>query len=261
MDEAGYDRLATDVRALLGIDLRQYKPAQVWRRVNSFAVARGFADADMMVVAARTDASLREAFRDMLTINVSEFFRNPEIWARLASQHLPTILRAGQVARIWSAGCSVGFEPYTIGMLAAEGFPRADYRIVATDLDPVALNQAQAGRYREDQMLGVSGARRARFFRPAPDGRQEIVRELKASIRFQRHDLLADRYEPGFDLIVCRNVVIYFTEDAKREIFARFTAALRPGGILLIGATESINQPRDVGLLALGAGFYQRAPA
>ena len=261
VDEAGYARLAADVRALLGMDLTQYKAAQVWRRVNSFATGRGFAGADDLLAAARADAGLRDAFRDMLTINVSEFFRNPEVWDALAANYLPAILRPGQPARIWSAGCSIGFEPYTIGMLAREGFAQAGYRMLATDLDVVALAQAQAGRYREDQMAGLSEARRTRFFRQAPDGRFEVGPELKAPVAFRRHDLLADRYETGFDLVVCRNVVIYFTEDAKREIFARFAASLRPGGTLLIGATESINQARSSGLIAHGAGFYEKAGA
>jgi chemotaxis protein methyltransferase CheR len=261
VDESGYARLAVDVKALLGMDLTQYKPAQVWRRVNSFASAHGYKGSDDLLAAARTDRALRDDFRDMLTINVSEFFRNPEVWDRLAAQYLGSIMKAGRQARIWSAGCSIGYEPYTLGMLAREGFPQAGYRTVATDLDTVALAAAQAGRYREEQMLGISAVRRARFFSQVADGRWEVQPDLKSPITFRRHDLLADSYETGLDLIVCRNVVIYFTEDAKRDIFARFAASLRPGGILLIGSTESINQPRSAGLNALGAGFYAKAGA
>ena len=226
--------------------------------MNSFASARGYAGPDVLLDACKADPVLRDAFRDMLTINVSEFFRNAEIWERLAREYLPGILRPGAQARIWSAGCSVGFEPYTIAMLAKEGFPQAGYKTVATDLDSVALAQAQSARYRDEQMLGVSPARRQRFFRQAPDGRWEVLPELKTPITFKRHDLLADRYETAFDLVVCRNVVIYFTEDAKRLIFERFAQSLRPGGILLIGATEAINAPRAIGLTARGGGFYER---
>ena len=118
LDAIAYERMARAVRTLLGIDLNQYKPAQVWRRVNGFASARGLADADALVTRAREDPALRQAFLDMLTINVSEFFRNPEAWEALATRHLQPMLQGRLPIRIWSAGCSLGYEPLTIAMLA-----------------------------------------------------------------------------------------------------------------------------------------------
>jgi chemotaxis protein methyltransferase CheR len=257
LDQQAYDRMARDVRSLLGIDLTQYKPAQVWRRVNGFATAKGLADADALVARVRMDADLRQAFLDMLTINVSEFFRNPEAWEVLVEQHLKPMLLGQPTVRIWSAGCSLGYEPFTIAMLAREIAPQKPIYILATDLDDTILSRAKKGIYTEPQMAGVSPARRTRFFRTV-DSNWEVKPELAALITWRRHDLLRDPYEHPFDIICCRNVVIYFTEPAKAELYQRFSEALRPGGLLFLGATESITNVRAVGLLPSGGTFYRR---
>jgi chemotaxis protein methyltransferase CheR len=257
LDTVAYDRLAREVRSLLGIDLSQYKPAQVWRRVNGFAAARGLTDSDVLVARVRQDAALRQAFLDMLTINVSEFFRNPEAWEMLVDRHLRSMLHSQLSIRIWSAGCSLGYEPFTVAMLAREIAPASSVRILATDLDDTILSRARQATYTEAQMAGVSDGRRARFFRRSED-RWEVKPELKALVTFGRHDLLKDAYEKPFDLICCRNVVIYFTEQAKVDLYRRFCAALRPAGILFLGATESIPNARAVGLEPAGLTFYRR---
>jgi chemotaxis protein methyltransferase CheR len=249
--------MARDVRSLLGIDLTQYKPAQVWRRVNGFATAKGLADADALVAKAKQDADLRQAFLDMLTINVSEFFRNPEAWEALAEQYLKPTLLAQSSVRVWSAGCSLGYEPFTIAMLAREIAPQKLIYILATDLDDTILSRAKKARYTDPQMTGVSPERRARFFRKVDSG-WEAKPELAAPITWRRHDLLRDPYERSFDIICCRNVVIYFTEPAKAELYQRFSQALRAGGLLFLGATESIPNVRAVGLLPGGGTFYRR---
>jgi chemotaxis protein methyltransferase CheR len=257
LDAEAYERMAHSVRNLLGIDLSQYKPAQVWRRVNGFATAKGLPDADALVAKARQDAVLRQSFLDMLTINVSEFFRNAEAWDALATQFLkPTLL--GQLSvRIWSAGCSLGYEPFTVAMLAREIAPHTPVYILATDLDETILSRARKATYTEPQMAGVSPSRRARFFRKV-DNNWEARTELQALITWRRHDLLRDPYERQFDIICCRNVVIYFTEAAKTELYSRFCDSLRPGGMLFLGATESIPSVRSVGLVPSGLTFYKR---
>jgi chemotaxis protein methyltransferase CheR len=257
LDTVAYDRLAKDVLGLLGVDLSQYKPAQVWRRVNGFATARGMAGADALVARARVDATLRQAFLDMLTINVSEFFRNPEAWDQLVVRFLKPMLLSQLSVRIWSAGCSLGYEPFTLAMLAREIAPNTPVSILATDLDETILSRARKGVYTEQQMAGVSPARLTRFFRKA--GKDwEAKPELQAPITWRRHDLLTDRYEKPFDIICCRNVVIYFTEAAKTSLYQRFCESLRPGGVLFLGATESITNVRAAGLTPAGLTFYKR---
>ncbi len=257
LDSVAYDRMARDVRSLLGIDLTQYKPAQVWRRVNGFASARGLPDPDALVARARNDAGLRQAFLDMLTINVSEFFRNPEAWDALAERYLKPMAQGRTSLRIWSAGCSLGYEPFTLAILARELAPHLTVNILATDVDETILSRARKAVYTENQLAGISPARRACFFRNV-DGGWEVKPELRAAITWRRHDLLRDPYERPFDVICCRNVVIYFTEAAKSDLYNRFREALRPGGILFLGATESIPNARAAGLMPAGLTFYQR---
>jgi chemotaxis protein methyltransferase CheR len=257
LDSGAYDRLARDVRNLLGIDLTQYKPAQMWRRVNCFAAARGLTDAAALVSRAQQDPVLRQAFLDMLTINVSEFFRNPDAWESLVKRFLAPMLRSQVPVRIWSAGCSLGYEPYTLAMLAREIAPWAPTRILATDLDETILSRARRAMYTEAQMAGVSERRRTRFFRRVED-RWQVRPEIGALVTFRRHDLLHDPDEKSFDLICCRNVVIYFTEPAKINLYRRFYDALRPNGILFLGATESIPNVRTIDLVPAGQTFYRR---
>jgi chemotaxis protein methyltransferase CheR len=258
VDAVGYARLAGGLRVLLGIDLDQYRPAQMWRRVNSFADSHRFRDVDALLAACRTEPALLADLRDMLTINVSEFFRDPEAWRQLEGR-VGKALAQGASFRAWSAGCSTGFEPYSLAILAAERAPDSSVSVLATDLDRTALEVARAGRYGPSQVTGLSAERRGLFL--VPDGDGWLFRpEIRAGIRFRRHDLLT---EPAgvrsFDLVICRNVVIYFTEEAKAAVHRRLAEALRPGGLLFVGAAEAILQPGRFGLVADGPGFYVRA--
>ncbi len=257
VDLAGYARLARGLRSLLGIDLDLYRPTQMWRRVNGFAASRGLADADALLIAARRRPDLLAELRDMLTINVSEFFRNPEAWQKLGTR-IGGQLASDRRFRAWSAGCSAGFEPYSLAILATELAPGAPVRILASDVDRTVLEIGRAGRYDLTRVAGLSATRRARFF--VADGPESVVRpELRAMISFREHDLLD---EPAavraFDLILCRNVAIYFTTEAKTAVHERLAQALRPGGLLFVGATETILKPRRFGLVADSPGFYVR---
>ena len=257
VDEAGYATLTNDVRLLLGLDLSKYKPVQVWRRVLAFTSARGYADPASLIVACHLDPDLRAAFRDMITINVSEFFRNPAAWGTLGSRFLPRLLAGRTSIRIWSAGCSYGYEPYSLAMLVREQAIGVTPRIVATDVADAILARARAGRFDGIQMAGVSTTRRARFFQPIDDD-WEIRPELRPFVTWRRQDLLLDPFVPDVDLIVCRNVVIYFTDAAKIDLYRRFAESLTSDGILFIGATESISAASEAGLVAVAPGFYKR---
>jgi chemotaxis protein methyltransferase CheR len=257
VDHEAYERFAAGIRTLLGLDLTQYKRPQVWRRAGSFARQRGCANLEELLERCAADPELRTAVRDMITINVSEFFRNPDAWEALRSSALPDLVRAGHPLRFWSAGCSAGYEPYSLAMLVAEAGRGAGSRIQATDVDETILVQARAGAYAEPQMAGVSSARRARYFNRQGD-RWVVAPELRGLVSWRRHDLLRDPFPVGQDLIACRNVVIYFTEDAKVSLYRRFAQALRTGGVLFIGATEAMFSPRDFGLQMLASGIYRR---
>ncbi|MDQ3809927.1 MAG: protein-glutamate O-methyltransferase CheR, partial [Chloroflexota bacterium] len=202
----------------------------------------------------------RREFRDYVTINVSEFFRDGSRFGDLERKVLPALLEGSAGLRVWSAGCSIGAEPYSMAIILSELAARGSHRILATDIDDAILERARAGGdYLASDVRNVGVHRLARWFTRQADGRYRVGPQPRAMITFQRHDLLRDRYPTGpFDLIACRNVVIYFTEPAKERIYHGFARALRPGGVLFVGGTEALMRPQTLGLQVIGAGFYRK---
>ena len=135
--------------------------------------------------------------------------------------------------------------------------PNQRHRILASDLDIEILAKAKAGVYSENEIKAMSEARKQKYFTKQGD-KYAVSSEIKSCIEFKRHNLLKDNFESGFDLILCRNVVIYFTEEAKDQLYANFFKALKPGGILFVGATEAILNFRKLGYTSYQPFFYQK---
>lgn len=253
----GYEYLCMKLKERSGIDLSAYRSRQMMRRLTSYLqrlqLPSFFALAKLIE---RDDAAL-EKLKDYLTINVTEFFRNPERYLDLERRVLPELLRRFPDLSIWSAGCSTGPEPYSLAILLEELAPQSRHRILGTDIDQRALDEAAKGVYAADKLREVSPERR-RFFRETGDGRFEVAPELKRRVELRRHDLLADPYPQGMHLILCRNVIIYFTEEAKERVWRGFAGALAPGGYLMIGSTESIFNAGEYGLSPVGPFLYQK---
>ncbi len=257
MDQAGYEAFSDGVRTLLGFDLTQYKRPQVWRRANSFAKQHGFENLLDLVKECRTDLELRTELRDMITINVSEFFRNPDAWEMVRTTALPDLLKLGRPIRAWSAGCSLGYEPYTWAMLVREAGAGADTKVLATDLDETILAQARASSYSEAQMVGLSPARRSRFFTQVGD-RWEVKPELRSLVQWRRQDLLRDPFPSDLDIIACRNVVIYFTDEAKDGLYKRFARRSGPAATCSSAPRRRSRHWRSFGLRMLSSGLYRK---
>ncbi len=205
------------------------------------------------------DAQELDSFLHRFAINVSEFFRDTDRFQTFERDILPRLLAERSRLRLWSAGCSGGHEPYSLAILLSEATPDVSHHILATDIDTVALELARAaGPYAEKEIRNVSPARRASRFRLDDTGRWSGTDQLRAMVTYQRHDLLQDPMPVGFDLIVCRNVLIYFTAEARAQTFTRLAAALRPGGVLFLGATESMEASLALGLRPVSFGFYVR---
>ena len=255
-----YDRFCGGVKALCKIDLFQYRPAQMERRMRSFAHRSGHDDLDAYLAVLRRDVVARAAFLDQMTINVSELFRNPERFVELEKQYLPELRASatGRGMRVWSAGCSYGAEPYTLAILLKEAAPRAAHELVATDIDQTILARAAEGIFTTQDLANVSVERRTRWFTELPAGTWRAVPELRSMVRFSRLDLLKDPFPAGRDLILCRNVVIYFNDDAKERIYERFFDVLCPGGVLFVGSTERVNDAGKLGWERPGTFFYRR---
>ena len=205
----------------------------------------------------------RQRMLAALTTNVTRFYREPHHFAYLKSTVLPPLLNAakrGGRVRIWSAGCSKGQEPYTIAMTILSMMPDAfdrDIRILATDIDPNVLETAREGVYDADEFADVPKPELSRFFRN--EGSVYRATEgMRSLIAFKGLNLIADWPMAGrFDVIFCRNVVIYFDEKTQAEIWKRYASKLQPGGILCIGHSERLSGPAQNHFDTVGTTIFK----
>jgi chemotaxis protein methyltransferase CheR len=248
------------IQRLAGIDLRQYKRGQMERRIRSFARRKGSDDlADYLAVLQADTDSLAD-FLDRMTINVSQLWRNPEQWTLIGTRILPELAATGRALAAWSAGCSYGAEAYTLAALCREHIPRTRVAITGTDIDERMVQRARRGHFSADDARTAPPALLAKYFDAAPDGGLQARRELVASCAFEVGDLLRLRVPPQrLDLVLCRNTVIYFTHDVRTALHARLAQALRPGGYLVIGSTERVGDPREIGLVPTHPFVYRKA--
>lgn len=264
MDANVYTQVKTSIKRILKIDLTNYKDEQMKRRLDSWLVRSHVNTWNEYFALVTSDPLEQERFRNYLTINVTEFFRDPSRWESLRQDVMPYLIKnsienhRSDGLKIWSAGCSIGTEPYTIAIMMADFMPTQKYSLLATDLDREALGKARArGPYSQDDVRNLTPLQRQKYITPvAPFLAKET---LQKNIRFQEQDLFADQFDTGFDLIICRNVVIYFTAEAKNILYAKFQAALRPGGVLFLGGTEMISGAKDFGFQNFGISFYKKA--
>ncbi|OUM96783.1 MAG: chemotaxis protein CheR [Thermobacillus sp. ZCTH02-B1] len=257
MEDADFALFIQRVKQKTNIDLSQYKEAQMKRRLTTLRLKHGYGTFAEFWEAMQRDEKLMNEFLDRMTINVSEFWRNANRWAALEQRFLPEMLKAGGTLRIWSAACSTGEEPYTIAMILDRlgALARAD--ILATDIDANVIEKAKIGLYPDRSLREVPSDYRRLYFTEA-EGGWRVSDKLIRAVRFRRHNLLHDPFGSDYDLIICRNVLIYFTEDAKHELYHKFARALRPGGLLFVGSTEQIFTPSRYGLESAETFFYRR---
>lgn len=241
-----------------GIDLDLYKEAQMKRRINNLIMRKGYNSVCAYFDFAVKDKKEFASFIEYLTINVSEFFRTPEKFSELETDIIPELLKDNHSLNIWSAGCSIGAEPYSVAMILAEKTPMTKHRILATDLDVDILAKAKAGIYTENELKSISLRRKQQYFTKNDEGMYVLKPAIKERIEFRRHNLLKDPFGSDFDLILCRNVVIYFTEEAKDKLYTKFFHALKPGGILFVGGTEAVLNYREMGYENYCPFFYRR---
>jgi chemotaxis protein methyltransferase CheR len=253
-----YVAFCNGVRALADIDLLKYRRGQMERRVRSFAGRRGHEGLGPYLTALRGDARALDEFLDRVTINVSNLWRNPEQWELLRTEIVPELAATGKL-RAWSAGCSYGAEVYTLAAVCRDAAPTATTRILGTDIDRRAIARACRGEFTDDDVRDAPRAALGRFFeRDARHWRPTA--ELRALVAFEVGDLLKLRPPAAaYDLVLCRNTVIYFTEDVRDALHARLAGALRPGGVLVVGATERVGDAERLGLESIAPFTYRKA--
>lgn len=244
-------------KKMTGVDLALYKEAQMKRRLTSLYEKKGYGDFREFALALEKNEALLQETLDRMTINVSEFYRNYKRWEVLEKTILP-LLKPAKTLKVWSAACSTGEEPYTLSMILSRQKGLTDYQIIATDIDDKVLQKAKEGVYQERSLQEVPKEMKELYF--TQDGnRFKVKDEIRKNIRFQKHNLLADPYEKDFDIIVCRNVLIYFTEEAKEKIYHKFSGGLKNKGVLFVGSTEQIFNPEKYGFQSTDTFFYQKS--
>lgn len=252
-----YADFVSYIKIRTGIDLGLYKEAQMKRRLTSLYEKKGYRSFNDFSSALSSENKLLDEFLDRMTINVSEFYRNQKRWSVLEDKILPVLLKNHKPLKVWSAACSTGEEPYSLAMVL-NNFPKGSYaKILATDLDRVALEKAKIGLYVERALAEVPIEVKHKHF-TRQGAFYQVTDHIKNQVIFKQQNLLNDRFESGYDLIVCRNVMIYFTEEAKEVLYHKFSSALRPGGVLFVGSTEQIFNPAKYGFESADTFFYRK---
>lgn len=252
-----YEGFIGNIKEMIGINPANYKRVQMERRIRNLMRFEGYSDFAEYLRALRHDRSKLEKLVSHLTINFSEFFRDPAQWEILRDEVIPLLYGSNRHLKLWSAGCAAGEEAYTLAMILADlGLNKSV--LVATDVDANALEKAHQGIYVDKSVRNVPDFRLKKYFKVV-DGSYQVKDRLKQMVSFKNHDLLKDRPpDEGFDLVVCRNVVIYFTDGAKDALHQSVIGALRVGGYLFAGNTEQIFQPEKIGLAPAGGQFFYK---
>jgi chemotaxis methyl-accepting protein methylase len=249
-EEAAFAALARKISSGAGFTIGAYKDKCMRRRIAVRMRACGVHSyADYQALLDRSPGEY-ERLRDALTINVTRFYRNAETWSLLRREVMPDLCQAGTELRIWSAGCSSGEESYTVAILIADLLDRAGrpeqlerVTIDATDIDRASLDRASTARYRREALTDLPGELAASYFEP--DGEQlRVIARVRRRVLVRPLDLSRERPpRRGYQLILCRNVVIYFDRPMQEGLFQTFADALEPGGYLVLGKVETLFGP------------------
>lgn len=253
-----YEGFKQKILKLTGIDLSSYKERQMRRRIDSLINRNNYDDYDEYFKALTQNSKLYDEFINYLTINVSEFYRNPAQWEMLERDIMPNIMKFNKRPKIWSAACSTGEEPYSLVMMMSRFMDLGSIKILATDIDNGAIVKAKNGVYVPKSLVNLPEDFVTNYFTKSGDN-YKISDKIKNCIEFKHHNLLSDKYPENCDLIVCRNVMIYFTEEAKAEMYHKFREALNSNGILFVGSTEQIILPQRYKLEPAKTFFYRKS--
>lgn len=242
---------------LTEMDLSHYNKSQILRRLTAFGQKHQLNSLTALLESLKQEPSLLEDCLARLTIKVSEFFRDRDYWdvfeervARLANSRLPL--------RFWSAGCANGEEPYSLAFMLTKILPRPAWEILASDINQRALATAKAAVYPLKSLKNLTPSERLILFSKA-HGQYTVRANFRNSVIFWRHNLHLDPYPKDVDVIVCRNVVIHFTETAKAAVLQKFREALKPGGLLFVGGSEQIITPGEYGLTREDVYIYSKS--
>lgn len=252
IDEAGLDRILKMLYSERGFDFRGYKRSTLLRRMAKRISALGVSGAEEYAQLLRNNPAEYDALICEFTINVTKFFRDEEIFDYLRQKILPGIIKrksqGNRTIRFWSAGCATGEEAYTLAIILFELLEGSvkDYNIsiYGSDIDTESVSRAMKAVYDETVIAAaLPPDMKNRYFSPY-DGRFKLRQEIRSLVKFTTHDLVTGFTYANFDLIMCRNVLIYFDKKLQRSIIQKFHRGLADNGILVLGKSEVL--PREL---------------
>jgi len=259
MNDIEYSYLKHKIMKLTDIDLDAYKSRQMHRRLEGYVNKSSATDIAGYCRMLDQNPEMVIELMDYLAINVSEFFRDLPSFEYLKKTVLPELLSRNRRLNIWSTACSCGQEAYSIAIMLEDICPQHRHRILATDIDRKALEQAgNGGPYSPSDVRNIDRHTLARFFVKEEDG-YRVNDFIRKKVEIGHHNLLRGPFEYGFDLIVCRNVIIYFSNSVRDKLYANFYRSLRAGGMLFVGGSEVILHPDDLGFTMKHPSFYSKS--
>jgi len=257
VEDQEYELISQQILKLTGIDLVNYKSQQMRRRLSGLVSSNAPSVAEYCELI-KKDPDALVKLKNFMTINVSEFFRDAEQFQILRNQIFPELLKGRQKLSVWSAGCSHGGEPYSVAMILDDLAPGQNHKVVATDLDDGVIAKARnGGPYTAADIKNVDRKFVLKYFEKR-DNDFFLTEDLKKKVIFKKQNLLNDVFETGFDLVMCRNVVIYFSDEAKDRLYRGFHNSLNDQGMLFIGATESLLSSIEIGFARVTNCFYKK---
>ncbi len=242
----------------IGINLASYKEKRVKRRSNNFMKKHDISDYQAGLKKIKRDQSFRQEFLEHMTINTSEFFRNPANFDYLKAKILPELFEKNQKVKIWSAASSNGCEAYTVAIILKEmGIKPNRFELKATDIDPSILKEARRAKYKANSFKKIDDSLLDKYFTKSGKYYQ-LKKEIMQTVEFGHLDLLKDSYDRNINLILCRNVFIYFTKEVKNDLTMKLSNALAKDGILFLGNTEYLLNPAQFNLEKVHTSFYRK---
>jgi chemotaxis methyl-accepting protein methylase len=248
LSDKDVDAVLAYIRRSKSIDLGAYRRTFVARRLSGRMERVNAETGNAYLKIIRDDPAEFTSFLEALSINVTEFFRDPGVFEFLRNNILKELIRVKKAAgwrmmRIWSAGCASGEEPYSIALMAREIIgddPDFEVIVHATDIDNAALKRAREAVYPRDSMKNVGKIILEKYFSPVYNEAYLLRDEIKKMVHFQKRDLISGPVLKRMDMVFCRNMMIYLSKEEKNALINKFSEALNTGGYLVVGKVESV---------------------
>ena len=227
-----------------GLDLSYFKPAFLSRRIGIRMKMLNMTSSTQYAELLNSDLNEVGTLYDSLSINVTKFYRDKQVWQVFGNKIIPNLLKdtkPNEKLRIWSCGCASGEEPYSLAIMFSEAFkdPFNKFKILATDINSEALKHARTGIYTIDNLKNLDALLITKYFKKTNDGKYKIIDKIKDLVTFNHADITTFPIS-YLDIIFCRNLLIYYGKDAQDLIFKKFHNVLKPNKYLVLGMDETL---------------------